>query len=303
VLGGNQTYTFNTDTGVLDPAIGPSATIPGWLVPEFLLVLPKFTVETGSTLDITGSRAFQVIALDILVEGSIEFNGADGADGADGANPGDHGGNGEDGGDIHFSALGDLTITGHISTNGGDGGAGGSVDIAGDNSGTVIGGNGGNGGNSGKITFNVAGNETVLPENLHQVGGKGGAGGGVTIGGDNEGFASATAGAGGDGGAGEVGGDGGTGGGVTIGGDNEDFAFAIAGDGGYGRPGGSEGGDGGDGGDVTVNNLSQFAAAIAGSGGDGGSPDGVGGYGGIATADSGTGTLIQGVNGSPSPSP
>lgn len=267
MLGGNQTYTFNTDTGVLDPAIGPSATIPGWLVPEFLLVLPKFTVETGSTLDITGSRAFQVIALDILVEGSIEFNGADGADGADGANPGDHGGNGEDGGDIHFSALGDLTITGHISTNGGDGGAGGSVDIAGDNSGTVIGGNGGNGGNSGKITFNVAGNETVLPENLHQVGGKGGAGGGVTIGGDNEGFASATAGAGGDGGAGEVGGDGGTGGGVT------------------------------------VNNLSQFAAAIAGSGGDGGSPDGVGGYGGIATADSGTGTLIQGVNGSPSPSP
>ncbi|MFA5508819.1 MAG: hypothetical protein WC314_22330 [Vulcanimicrobiota bacterium] len=199
VMGGNQIYTFNTDTGVLQPSIGANSTIPGWRVAEYSLILQSFTLESGSTLELTGSRAFQVVAFgDIEVAGGIDFSGVDGADGSDGNPTGADGEDGEDGSGVTLIALGNLTVTGTIATNGGDGGAGGSVLIAGDNTVDVSAGNGGNGGNAGELILSGRLSKDVSSATLNDSGGAGGAGGDVTIEGTNSGEASS--GSGGNGG-------------------------------------------------------------------------------------------------------
>lgn len=155
------TYTFNTDTGDLSPQIGDSPTPPGWNDAEKRFVLSTFTVESGASLEITGSLPFKLTADEqISVSGTLDFSGQNGANGADGA----LGGNGGTGG-VH----------------GGDGGQGGGLSISGPNSAAVAAGAGGNGGDSDRD------------------GGTGGNGGGAYVGDGSTG--SATAGAGGNGGS------------------------------------------------------------------------------------------------------
>ncbi len=174
VLSG-ATFTFNTDTGELNPQVGDLSTAPGWNSSEGRLVLGSFTVEEEATLELTGDSTFRVKAeTNILIAGELSFQGQDGANG----NPGVDGGAGQHGGDIDLFSSGDLTVTGTITVNGGDGGNGGNFQVF---VFSARSGNGGRGGDAGEVSL-VAGDILDIESGeVSMMGGDGGNGGSGTI--------------------------------------------------------------------------------------------------------------------------
>lgn len=302
-------FTIDTDTGVLNPQVGPNPVAPGWDSANRRLFLDNFEVQNGVTLTVTGSAPFVVDASGpITVAGTITRDGASGAAGLDGLN----------GGAVSLVSNGDVTVSGTINSrggaggsalgagNGGAGGAGGALTLVADNltvTGTLRleggsgadggssdsgqGGRGGNGGDGGTLTRSGTTSENFNPALLSAQGGSGGQGGSIVTTGSLNSFRSAVGGAGGNGGASSLGagGAGGAGGAVSVNGDvlSTNTVPVTSGAGGAGGSStGGAGGDGGAGGSITITGGVQTAnIAASGSGGAGGSSTvGAGGQGG-----------------------
>lgn len=332
-LEAGQSYSFNTTSGALIPAVDGQTVPPGWNPDTHRLKVRSFTVASGTLLEVTGDYAFSVYADgDVDIAGVIDAAGADGARGVDGRRATD-GSDGEDGGWVEFYHVGQVSRTGSVRAHGGHGGNGGNFDLPSDNDEDASAGNGGDGGRPGLVSFfsvpNGSANQTT------GFSGRGGAGGDISIQGSNSlagGNVTITAGAGGrgseygaggnggsiwlawenravaiagDGGAGGSRAAGGRGGNVTIGSYNRadkssSIARAVAGNGGRGGDGGpyDNGGAGGAGGEVSIGaaNIAQLdgqALAFAGNGGPGGK-GATGGVGGQLVIEGDNSSADQG---------
>ncbi len=289
-----QVYSLNTTSGTIVPAIGGSATVPGWNAAEQRLQLTSFAMPAGTVLNVTGEVALQVHATgDITLDGVIDVSGQDGADGEDGVDGGygvdgtsQGGEDGGDGLDVSFFARRNLGGSGQVISAGGHGGDGGALPSDRNASASLVAGDGGDGGRPGEVVFQAGGQLSEPVTTL--LGGDGGAGGSVTVADANDshedgGTASAIGGAGGDGGG--PGGAGGAGGSVSSGSSIGAFAdnSTASMTGGAGGAGG-DGAPGGAGGSVsarevrsTATDAAAFARAGAGGAGGAGAPGGAGG--------------------------
>lgn len=247
VLQAGQTYSLNTTSGVLLPAIGGSDIVPGWNASDQRLHLATLTVEDGAVLNVTGDVAFKVVAEgDVAIAGIVDFSGRDGVKGIDGRVATD-GENGQKGGDIEIASTSAISLSGFVISNGGNGGAGGGFTVAGDNTSDISTGDGGKGGPPGQISLNapgLVGNSRVTAE-----GGDGGAGGDVTIAASNRATLTHTLVMAGNGGDGAENGRGGRGGNVSLASRNRaegddlhaEVRAGMGGNGGGNAPGGSGG--------------------------------------------------------------
>ncbi|MCA9777956.1 MAG: hypothetical protein KC800_14605 [Candidatus Eremiobacteraeota bacterium] len=340
-LRNGQTYDFNTDTGIISPAIDGSSTPPGWNAAGQDFTLNAFTMEAGSVLNVSGSAPFNLSAQsNITLDGTLAFVGANGIDGADievnnassNLTPfqAEDGTDGTNGGDISLSSASQITGSGVIMANGGNGGDGGSVIISGINQANLTGGDGGNGGQPGEISLDDSDN--TIPASIQLFSsGSGGNGGNVSTGlqhtvgtlrGGNGGNSAGSQGTGGNGGEARVMGSN-TSGGVVIGGDGG-LATGVGGFGGNGgnatvdlgsngpTVSGGNGGDatqangtGGNGGTALVVGNSSFITTLTGGdGGDATATGGQGGNGGNATVGgTNDGSAVGGTGGTGNPSP
>jgi Bacterial Ig-like domain (group 2) len=320
VLSDGMAHTFDTDTGLLDSEAVPRS---GW--DGTTLTVTSFQLGTGTTLNVSGSQPFSVMATDaggILVEGTIDFSGgielsaqsdinvtgtldASGADGAVGTGgapgtPAGDGGNGGSGGAVTLFAVGNLQLTGTVDIQGGNGGTGGSLNGTGSAIGARTAGRGGDGGDEGTVSFTAGGtltNSAILMTGA----GVGGDGGSVTATSTLFTPSSITAGDGGDGGAGTVGGSGGNGGDVSVGGTVNSPNTVLSGSGGNGGDGVTSG-DGGTGGSVSIGgNVNTPNTVLGGNGGAGGNGEqgGNGGDGGSVTVTGNAGVAVAAGDGGP----
>jgi hypothetical protein len=306
-------YTFDTDTGVLNPQVGPNSTAPGWDATNQRLFLDTFEVQSGVTLTVTGSAPFVVDASGaITMAGTIDRDGSVGASGAQGTL----------GGGVSLVSEGDVTVSGTIQSrggaggsaqgagNGGHGAAGGALTLVADNltvTGTLRldggagadGGNtatgqagaGGDGGNAGTLSRSGLSSVNFNPTLLSAQGGAGGQGGSTTTTASVNVNRSAVGGAGGNGGSSTLGpgGMGGAGGSITVNGDvlANNTVPVVAGAGGAGGDSiDAAAGNGGAGGSITITGFTQTPNIVTtGAGGSGGSSAaGAGGDGGSGGA-------------------
>ena len=269
-------YSFNTDTGVLSPQIGPNSVAPGWDAQEKELVLESFQVGSGAVLNVSGSVALKVKTDgDITIAGTIDFSGTNGSPGLNSTSPGP-GQNGSPGGDIDLFAGADLTVSGTVIVNGGRGGDGGSASFGGEYDGNAVGGAGGHGGQSGEIVLVADGDVDTNSADLQDRTGDGGHGGSVSF------FQLLGSCTGGQGGNGYNGGNGG-----AVLGSSVNFGTAVGGNGGHGDHRGGQGGH------VSLNDQNRALAR----GGNGGNGDYGGNGGNISLIVNFQGTGVQAVGG------
>lgn len=319
------TYTFNIVTGILTAPDSTTTTATGWNGTTGRLELNSFTINSGTTLQFTGSGTFEVDADgNITIAGTLDRNGVTGPTGATGATgapgtaggaggtggTGATGGRGGDGGSVTLSTRGNLIVSGKLQANGGTGGAGGVGGAGGAAGGSVgpttprhggqggQGGQGGNGGNGGTISLTVAGTITGTIEAVGGLAGNGGQGGNGSAGSAASGIGTSDGGRGGQGGIGGQGGQGGQGGTITTSGGGSPTILADGGQGGQGGQGGAGGqtgvalgetpvgGKGGEGGQGGQGGSEGTVNGAPRKGGLGGN-GGVGGVGGDATNASG----------------
>lgn len=295
----NQSYQFDTDTGVITPPLGGSSNPSGWNNETKEFELETFTLETGAVLNVSGNTALSIrVEGDVVLDGTLNFAGADGEDGADtepsaqtavltqsvGPNitspvTGVAGGNGASGG-VTIASFGEVSGSGAVFSRGGNGGNGGSVKFSTDQttiSSAITGGRGGNGGSPGLIKFVIRGTTTDIVTGITATtsAGNGGKGGNVEFlaavyTGANS---SVNGGRGGD--STEFGGSGGRGGSLLVISDEQLFlgGTLATGAGGNGEV------YGGHGGDATFSGFnSQIIGTLTcGAGGSGGTQGGNGG--------------------------
>lgn len=294
----DQSYQFNTDTGVISPPIEGSSNPTGWNSETKEFELNSFTLEPGAVLNVTGNTALALkVQGDVVVDGTLSFVGADGAAGEDtevatttlmravSVNAqataldltGAAGVNGADGG-VRVTASGQISGSGTIISNGGNGGQGGSIKFNAANTtitSVVTGGRGGNGGAPGSVTLQGAPGSVLVSLTIQTAAGHGGDGGSIELAGEgclvDEG-GELYGGRGGDAsGQGGIAGDGGD---VTFSAEYGTNTTTVV-----GGAGGTGAFQGGVGGDVT---FAEFNGRNIGTitGGAGGASDNYGGQGG-----------------------